>query len=72
MRDRDRYSATYGGFDRLLAELKAPRARRPEPGEIVRTALGVPIYLLVNAGIYALYGIGTCAAIMVAVTFLLS
>jgi hypothetical protein len=70
MRDRDRYSATVGGFDRLLAELRTPRRRRPEPGEIVRTALGVPIYLLVNAAIYALYGIGLCAAIVVGFTLL--
>ena len=71
MRDRDRYSATVSGFDRLLSELRAPRARKPEPGEIARTAVGVPIYLLVNAAIYALYGVGVCAVIVVLATPLL-
>lgn len=70
MRDRDRYSATVGGFDRLLSELRTPTRRKPEPGEIVKTAVGIPVYLLVNAGIYALYGIGFCAAVVVAVTLL--
>jgi hypothetical protein len=70
VRDKDRYSSTVSGLDRLIAELRAPRRRRPERSELVRTALGIPIYLLVNAAIYALYGIGACAAVVLAFTFL--
>jgi hypothetical protein len=71
LRDKDRYAATLGGFDRLLSELRNPLPRRREPGEIVRTALGIPVYMLVNAGIFALYGVVFWAAIMAALTFLL-
>jgi hypothetical protein len=71
VRDRDRYERTQGGLDRLIAELRDPRPRRPEPGEIVRTALGIPVYVLVNACIFVAYGVVFWAAILLAVTFLL-
>jgi hypothetical protein len=71
LRDKDRYESTRGGLDRLIAELRDPRPRRPEPGEIVKTALGIPVYMLVNACIYVAYGVVFWAAIVLAVTFLL-
>jgi hypothetical protein len=71
LRDSDRYASTRGGLDRLIAELRDPRPRRPEPGEIVRTALGIPVYVLVNACIFVAYGVVFWAVLLLGVTFLL-